>query len=173
MPIRIIHVGVGGRGRHWLDFVAQHPDFTSVACVDSHEALQRRVHGQDKSTADFLPTWQRPCRRCRPTRCSSPARRFSMPPMRSRRLTRVAPSWSKSRSAAICRKHAGSPSCPHRRSTSIGGRKLSLLPSRAHCAPPVGHRDGGNHYRSDVHRSPRPAQSYAGALGEKHGRTLS
>ena len=41
MAITIIHVGVGGRGRHWLDFVAQHPDFTSVACVDKDtKALQ-------------------------------------------------------------------------------------------------------------------------------------
>jgi len=32
--VSIIHLGVGGRGRHWLDFVADHPDFTSVACVD-------------------------------------------------------------------------------------------------------------------------------------------
>jgi predicted dehydrogenase len=32
--ISMIHLGVGGRGRHWLDFVADHPDFTSVACVD-------------------------------------------------------------------------------------------------------------------------------------------
>ena len=41
MAITIIHLGVGGRGRHWLDFVAQHPDFISVACVDKEEkALQ-------------------------------------------------------------------------------------------------------------------------------------
>lgn len=32
--ISLMHLGVGGRGRHWLDFVADHPDFTSVACVD-------------------------------------------------------------------------------------------------------------------------------------------
>jgi predicted dehydrogenase/predicted AlkP superfamily phosphohydrolase/phosphomutase len=37
MTISIIHVGVGGRGRHWLDFVAQHPDFRAVACVDVDE----------------------------------------------------------------------------------------------------------------------------------------
>ena len=34
MAIRVIHVGVGVRGRHWLDVVADHPDFVSVACVD-------------------------------------------------------------------------------------------------------------------------------------------
>jgi predicted dehydrogenase len=43
MPIRIIHVGVGVRGRHWLDIVAQHPDFTSVACVDTNEAALHEV----------------------------------------------------------------------------------------------------------------------------------
>jgi predicted dehydrogenase len=32
--ISIIHLGVGGRGRHWLSFIADHPDFTSVACID-------------------------------------------------------------------------------------------------------------------------------------------
>jgi predicted dehydrogenase/predicted AlkP superfamily phosphohydrolase/phosphomutase len=50
MTIRIIHVGVGGRGRHWLDFVARHPDFTAVACVDVDEkALEsaRRARGQE------------------------------------------------------------------------------------------------------------------------------
>jgi len=41
MSIRIIHVGVGSRGRHWLDFVHAHPDFTAVACVDKDtKALQ-------------------------------------------------------------------------------------------------------------------------------------
>jgi predicted dehydrogenase/predicted AlkP superfamily phosphohydrolase/phosphomutase len=50
MTIKIIHVGVGGRGRHWLDFVAQHPDFAAVACVDIDEkALEsaRRAPGQE------------------------------------------------------------------------------------------------------------------------------
>lgn len=50
MAIRIIHVGVGGRGRHWLEYVAEHPDYTSVACVDvSETALQeaRKSPGQE------------------------------------------------------------------------------------------------------------------------------
>lgn len=50
MAIRVIHVGVGGRGRHWLEHVAEHPDFTAVACVDvSEQALQeaRGVAGQE------------------------------------------------------------------------------------------------------------------------------
>ncbi|HEY7709392.1 MAG TPA: hypothetical protein VIG57_05090, partial [Candidatus Entotheonella sp.] len=50
MPLKIIHVGVGGRGRHWLDFVHQHPDYQAVACVDvSETALQatRALAGQE------------------------------------------------------------------------------------------------------------------------------
>jgi predicted dehydrogenase len=35
--ISIIHLGVGSRGRHWLEFIAAHPDFTSVACVDADQ----------------------------------------------------------------------------------------------------------------------------------------
>jgi predicted dehydrogenase len=35
MPIRLIHLGLGVRGRHWLDFVRAHPDTTTVACVDA------------------------------------------------------------------------------------------------------------------------------------------
>jgi predicted dehydrogenase len=44
MTIRMIHVGVGVRGRHWLDIVAQHPDFVSAACVDTNEAALQEVH---------------------------------------------------------------------------------------------------------------------------------
>ena len=50
MAIRVIHVGVGGRGRHWLEYVAEHPDYTAVACVDvSAPALQeaRGAAGQE------------------------------------------------------------------------------------------------------------------------------
>lgn len=50
MTIKIIHVGVGGRGRHWLEYVAQHSDFTAVGCVDvDQKALEsaRRVPGQE------------------------------------------------------------------------------------------------------------------------------
>jgi predicted dehydrogenase len=35
MALRIIHVGVGIRGRHWLELVKEYPDTVSVACVDS------------------------------------------------------------------------------------------------------------------------------------------
>jgi predicted dehydrogenase len=38
MAIKLLHVGVGVRGGHWLDVVAAHPDFVSVGCVDESEA---------------------------------------------------------------------------------------------------------------------------------------
>lgn len=50
MPIKLVHVGVGVRGRHWLEIVAQHPDFESVACVDQSQASLaevRRLPGQE------------------------------------------------------------------------------------------------------------------------------
>ena len=50
MTVRLIHVGVGARGRHWLDIVAQHPDFVSAACVDPDEealAAARALPGQE------------------------------------------------------------------------------------------------------------------------------
>lgn len=34
MPIKIMHVGVGIRGRQWMEFIRNHPDTVSVACVD-------------------------------------------------------------------------------------------------------------------------------------------
>lgn len=37
MPIRIIHVGLGIRGRHWLEFVRKYPDAATVACVDADQ----------------------------------------------------------------------------------------------------------------------------------------
>jgi predicted dehydrogenase len=49
VAIRLIHLGAGIRGRHWLELVAEHPDFESVACVDNSEtALQqaRTMPGQ-------------------------------------------------------------------------------------------------------------------------------
>jgi predicted dehydrogenase len=50
MAIRLVHLGVGGRGRHWLDIVAGHPDFVSVACVDPNDAVLQQARsspGQD------------------------------------------------------------------------------------------------------------------------------
>ncbi len=36
--LKLIHLGTGGRGRHWLDFVAARPDVETVACVDVDQA---------------------------------------------------------------------------------------------------------------------------------------
>jgi len=36
--MNIIHVGLGIRGRHWLEIVRNYPDGTSVACVDPQAA---------------------------------------------------------------------------------------------------------------------------------------
>lgn len=55
MSIRIIHVGVGCRGRHWLDFVREHPDFTAVACVDKDaRALQEAATLPGQGHGKFL-----------------------------------------------------------------------------------------------------------------------
>jgi predicted dehydrogenase len=35
MALKIIHVGVGIRGRHWLELVRDYPETVSVACVDT------------------------------------------------------------------------------------------------------------------------------------------
>jgi predicted dehydrogenase len=43
--IPIIHLGVGGRGRHWLGFIADHPDFTSVACIDPDQRALEAARG--------------------------------------------------------------------------------------------------------------------------------
>ena len=39
MTLRVIHVGLGGRGGHWLDFIAQRSDVTSVAFVDASREM--------------------------------------------------------------------------------------------------------------------------------------
>ncbi len=42
MTLRVIHVGLGGRGGHWLDFIAQRSDVTSVGFVDaSREMIEK------------------------------------------------------------------------------------------------------------------------------------
>ena len=56
MPIEILHVGAGMRGENWLDFIAQHPETTSVACVEPVEAARQKAAGRlgaDKVFADF------------------------------------------------------------------------------------------------------------------------
>lgn len=56
MPIEILHVGAGMRGENWLDFIAAHPETTSVACVEPFEAARNKVAarlGADKVFADL------------------------------------------------------------------------------------------------------------------------
>ena len=70
MTINMIHLGVGVRGRHWLDIVAQHPDFASAACVDTSEAALQEVRTLARAGARKIlhPTLRTPYRRCRLTR---------------------------------------------------------------------------------------------------------
>lgn len=58
MSIRLIHVGVGVRGRHWLEIVKDHPDFESVACVDPDEqSLQAARSSPGQQHGKFLRTF--------------------------------------------------------------------------------------------------------------------
>jgi len=43
LAIRLIHVGLGVRGRHWIDVVRDRDDYTSVAYVDAVEQAVRDV----------------------------------------------------------------------------------------------------------------------------------
>jgi len=63
MAIRIIHVGVGVRGRHWLDIVAAHPDFVSAACIDPDEnALKEARALPGQGHANFLTEYDKALR---------------------------------------------------------------------------------------------------------------
>jgi len=53
MTIRVVHVGVGTRGRHWLDIVAESAGFQSVACVDSDPGSLAAVGDRHRSVATF------------------------------------------------------------------------------------------------------------------------
>ena len=41
-----MHIGVGIRGSHWLQFIADHPDFETVACVDTDADAIGRAKSQ-------------------------------------------------------------------------------------------------------------------------------
>lgn len=41
--MKLIHVGIGGRGRHWLEFAAGRQDIETVACVDVDDAALEAV----------------------------------------------------------------------------------------------------------------------------------
>ncbi len=43
MSFKLVHVGIGGRGGHWLDFIAGQKEFKSVACVDVDQAALAKV----------------------------------------------------------------------------------------------------------------------------------
>jgi predicted dehydrogenase len=52
VAIKIIHVGTGSRGRHWLEIVRDYPDATSVAFVDNDPSAldeARKLLGQTRA----------------------------------------------------------------------------------------------------------------------------
>ena len=52
MTLKLISVGVGGRGRHWLDFIHTQADAEIVACVDVDEPALKQV-GEEFGCATF------------------------------------------------------------------------------------------------------------------------
>ena len=55
MAIRIIHIGTGSRGRHWLDIVRNYPEATSVAFVDKDpRALEEARKLTENTSAGFF-----------------------------------------------------------------------------------------------------------------------
>jgi len=46
MTLRVIHVGLGGRGGHWLDFIAQRSDVISVGFVDSSREMIEKARAR-------------------------------------------------------------------------------------------------------------------------------
>jgi len=58
MTIRVLHIGLGIRGRHWLDFVRDSPLTTTVACVEpvaEARALAARALPGDARVFEDLP----------------------------------------------------------------------------------------------------------------------
>lgn len=54
MTVKILHVGVGIRGSHWLGFVGDHSDTESVACVDADAAALSRAKGAVSENCRFF-----------------------------------------------------------------------------------------------------------------------
>jgi predicted dehydrogenase len=55
MALRIIHVGVGIRGRHWLELVKDYPETSSVACVDADSrALEEAKSKYGSKTCQYF-----------------------------------------------------------------------------------------------------------------------
>ena len=46
MTTRVIHVGLGGRGQHWLDFIRTRSDVTSVGYVDASQKILDNVRAR-------------------------------------------------------------------------------------------------------------------------------
>ncbi len=51
MVLKIIHIGVGIRGRQWLELIKDYPEMTSVACVDADNRALDEAKGVYGSTA--------------------------------------------------------------------------------------------------------------------------
>ena len=49
--MKLIHVGIGRRGRHWLDFISGRPEVQTVACVDVDQAALDAV--RNKTSGKF------------------------------------------------------------------------------------------------------------------------
>ena len=56
--IRVLHVGVGIRGGHWVDFVGEHPDFEPVGLVDVDEEALAHAAGRVAGAATFTDLGQ-------------------------------------------------------------------------------------------------------------------
>jgi predicted dehydrogenase len=54
VTIKIVHIGLGIRGSHWLQFVAEHPDTESVACVDADAAALERAKAKVPGKCGFF-----------------------------------------------------------------------------------------------------------------------
>jgi hypothetical protein len=59
--LKLIHLGTGGRGRHWLDR-CRRPDVETVACVDVDQ--QRWMPCQKTGCKTFLSLEEALCRNC-------------------------------------------------------------------------------------------------------------
>jgi predicted dehydrogenase len=54
MTARLIHVGLGGRGQHWLDFMRTRPDVTSVGYVDASQKIRDDVRARTGVAQELL-----------------------------------------------------------------------------------------------------------------------
>lgn len=56
MALKLIHVGVGIRGRQWMQFVKDHSDIDTVACVDAYQGSLDEV--QKSFGQNYCPVFQ-------------------------------------------------------------------------------------------------------------------